>query len=146
MGVTLVLRNVPSAERLVFARPKDAVKLDKVIHDCWQKDNGYVCVTIERVRKPRSVGEKSQNNLFWKLVSLVAQETGDDSAKMIDTENGIKERALSRGYPYHVNKITGRCIPESTTRVSSVEMSYLIDTAYQICADLGIVIPSNLGD
>jgi hypothetical protein len=56
----------------------------------------------------------------------------------------LKVKAIAKGYPYHVSKITGQPEPESMTKINTVEMSYLIDTAYEVCAFLGIVLEPEL--
>ena len=87
--------------------------------------------------KTRTTGEGSQNNKFYALVTEICKETGND---IEDVKDALKERAIKRGYPYKVNKMTGRIRPASTTKINTVEMSYLIDEAKQVCAELGIVI------
>ena len=57
-----------------------------------------------------------------------------------DVKDALKEKAIKRGYPYKINKLTGRLRPASTTKVNTVEMGYLIDETIQLCAELGIVI------
>lgn len=136
----LVTKQVLSEDCLIIELPPEPYKskLVQVLEKCNKKCNGYVSIDIERPYKSRTTGEGSQNNLFWILCTKIANEVGDDSRGMEDTENGIKMRALSRGYPYHISKITGEKIPSSMTTVNTVEMSYLIDTAYEICAELDI--------
>jgi len=63
---------------------------------------------------------------------------------MIDTENGLKDRAISRGYPTRINRFTKQLEPKSMTEINTVECSYLIDTAYQVISELGIVLPPQL--
>ena len=92
-------------------------------------------------RAHRTTGEGSQNNLFWKLVQIICNETGEDPKEI---EREIKLKAIAKGYPYHVSKITGEPIPESMTKINTVEMSYLIDTAYEIIAFLGIRLEPDL--
>lgn len=144
--MTIVLKNIPDEFDLKFEKPSQVYteKLNKILESCWKKNNGYVSLTIDKPRRPRTTGEKSQNNLIWKLITIIAQETGDDSEGMKDTENGIKLRAIGRGYPFHVNKLTGQKEPESMTKIDTVQCSYLIETAYEIIAELGIVLPPNI--
>lgn len=145
-GMKLVLRHKPDSEEIIFEMPKEPYKSEllRVLDKCDEKTNGYVSVDISRPYKPRTVGENSQNNLVWKLISIIAQEVGDDSPKYIDTENGIKERALARGYPSKISKITGKPVPSSMKNINTVECSYLIETCYQICSELGIILEPEL--
>ena len=124
---------------LLFHFPSLAVKqkmLD-VFNLAKEKSNGYMTVDFGRVYKTRTTGEGSQNNKFYALVTEICKETGND---IEDVKDALKERAIKRGYPYKVNKMTGRIRPASTTKINTVEMSYLIDEAKQVCAELGIVI------
>ena len=98
-------------------------------------------VTLDKPYKSRTTGEGSQNNLFWKLVQYISNENGEEP-KIV--ERDLKVKAIAKGYPYHVSKITGQPEPESMTKINTVEMSYLIDTAYEVCAFLGIVLEPDL--
>lgn len=137
-----ILKLSDKNDRLVFEYPQEPYKskIKQILSVCESKCNSYVSLDIKRPYKPRTTGIGSQNNLFWKLVTIIAEFCGDDSEGMSDTEYGIKMRALAKGYPFHISKLTGEKIPESTTKINTVEMSYLIDTAYQICAELGITV------
>lgn len=127
---------------LLLHYPSASVKAE-IIH-LWQgakdKYNGFMNVTLEKPYKSRTTGEGSQNSLFWKLVQIICNEIGEDPK---DIERDLKERATAKGYPYHVSKL-GKMIPESMTKINTVEMSYLIDTAFEVCAFLGIVLEPQL--
>lgn len=99
---------------------------------CDKKYSGYVRLEMTPPRRPRSTGPGSQNNLVWRLITLIANETGNE---LEDVELAAKERAVKRGYPYRVNKITGQIVPASMKTISTVEASYLIDELYQIAAE-----------
>lgn len=122
--------------------PTSSVKAEivQLWHDAKAKYNGYLNITLEKPYKSRTTGEGSQNNLFWKLVQIICNEIGEDPK---DIERDLKERATAKGYPYHVSKL-GKMIPESMTKINTVEMSYLIDTAFEVCAFLGIVLEPQL--
>ena len=129
----------PTEKGLLLHYPSLAVKqkmLD-VFNLAKEKSNSYMTVDIGRVYKTRTTGEGSQNNKFYALVTEICKETGNE---IEDVKDAIKERAIKRGYPYSINKITGTIRPYSTTKVNTVEMSYLIDEAIQVCAEFGIVI------
>jgi hypothetical protein len=68
-------------------------------------------------------------------VTAICNETGND---MEDVKDALKERAIKRGYPYAVNPINNRIKPYSTTKIDTVQMSYLIEETIQLCAELGI--------
>jgi hypothetical protein len=123
--------------------PTKAVKaeIEHLYQGAKEKYNGYMTVTLDKPYKSRSTGPGSQNNLFWKLVEYISNENGEEP-KIV--ERDLKVKAIAKGYPYHVSKITGQPEPESMTKINTVEMSYLIDTAYEVCAFLGIVLEPDL--
>jgi hypothetical protein len=100
-----------------------------------EKYNGYFKIDIQKPYPNRTTGEGSQNNKFYALVTEICKETGND---IEDVKDALKERAIKRGYPYKINKLTGRIRPASTTEVNTLEMGYLIEEAIQECAELGI--------
>ena len=102
-----------------------------------EKYNGYFKIDIQKPYPNRTTGEGSQNNLFYALVTEICKETGND---LTDVKDYLKERAVKRGYPYEINKLTGRIKPYSTTRVDTKQMSALIEETLQLCAELGIVV------
>lgn len=146
--MTLVLKLIDDKDNIILEAPSSgyADKVKSIFDKCRKKTNGYIAVTFERPYKPRSTGLKSQNNLIWQLITIIANEIGDDSEGMQDTENGIKMRALSRGYPFRVSKVTGEKVPLSMTKINTVQCGYLIETAQEIIAELGIILPPNFGE
>ena len=104
---------------------------------CETKYSGYVRLEISPPYRARTTGENSQNNLIWKLITIISQETGNE---LEDVEAGAKERAIKRGYPYHLNKITGKPVPASMRTITTVEASYLIDELYAIASEYEINI------
>ena len=130
----------PMEKGLFLHYPSKAVKaeIEHLYQGVKDKYNGYMTVTLDKPYKSRS---NEQNRMFWGIVQQIATETGND---LDDIEEAVKERALKRGYPATANKLTGRPKPLSMTKVNTVEMSYLIDTAYEVCAFLGIVLEPEL--
>ena len=127
----------PTEKGLLLHYPSIEIK-QQILH-FWEgakeNYNGYLKVELQKPYKSRTTGEGSQNNLFYLLVTEICKVTGND---IEDVKDALKEKAIKRGYPYEVNKLTGRIRPYSTTRVNTVEMSYLIDEAKQECAENGI--------
>ena len=133
----------PMEKGLFLHYPTKAVKaeIEHLYQGAKEKYNGYMTVTLDKPYKSRTTGEGSQNNLFWKLVQIICNENGEEPK---ETERQLKEKAIAKGYPYHVSTITGKPVPESMTKINTVEMSYLIDTAYEVCAFLGIMLEPDL--
>lgn len=111
--------------------PSTAIKeqIEKV-----SKGFEQLAVTIE---KPYPTRSSEQNKFFWGIVQEISKASGAD---FDDIENEIKERALTRGYPYTLNTVNGRPKAESMKNVNTVQMGYLIDEAVQFAAENGIVI------
>lgn len=132
-----VCYTTPTEKGLLLEYPSESIKAG-ILHQ-WNsgkdKYKGYMSVELKNPYKSRTTGKGSQNNKFYALITEICKETGND---LEDVKDAVKERAIKRGYPYSVNKITGQVRPYSTTRVNTVEMSYLIDEAMQLCAELGI--------
>ena len=133
----------PTEKGMLLYYPNQSVK-SELLH-LWkgvkEKYNGYMTLTLDKPYKSRTTGEGSQNNLFYALVTEICKETGNE---IEDVKDALKERAVKRGYPYTVNKITGTMKPCSTTQVNTVEMGYLIDEAMFLCSELGIVLSPDM--
>ena len=128
---------------LLLHYPNESFKMAiiKLWNSAKKRFNGYLSIDVERPYPARTTGKGSQNSLFWKLVAYISNETGDTPEAV---ELDLKLKAVAKGYPYHVSRITGRMIPESMTKINTVQMSYLIDTAYEVCSFLGIVLEPTL--
>jgi hypothetical protein len=133
----------PMEKGLFLHYPTKAVKaeIEHLYQGAKEKYNGYMTVTLDKPYKSRTTGKNSQNNLIWLLIQKISNENGEEP-KIV--ERDLKVKAIAKGYPYHVSKITGQPEPESMTKINTVEMSYLIDTAYEVCAFLGIVLEPDL--
>ena len=136
----IVCYTEPTENGLLLHYPSTSVKAE-LLH-LWEgakeNYNGYLAVDLKKPYKSRSTGKGSQNNLFYLLVTEICKETGND---IEDIKDYLKEKACARrSYPYEVNKMTGRIRPYSTTKVDTVQMAGLIEEAYQLCAELGIIV------
>ena len=112
----------------------------KVIND---KYCGYVQATLAPPYPSRSTGKGSQNSHIWGHIQQIANETGND---VDDIEDYIKRKAVKRGYPYKVNKLTGLMVMESMTNINTVEAGYLIDELHALAGDLGIILSEGFED
>ncbi len=101
-----------------------------------KKRVNQVYVKIGYPRKPRTTGDKSQSHHFNGHVAQIAAHTGNS---FDDEKMWLKREAISMGYPFHTTS-HGDVIPESEANASTVECSYLIDTAHRIASDLGITL------
>lgn len=132
-------------ETLAVIAPREhKERLEKVLKIADERNGGFITVTIENVRKPRTTGDKSQNKHFNGHVQQISAETGNDF-EVIKME--IKHRAITRGYPilYDENgkirfDLWGRAMGISEADCSTVECGYLIEEAHQLAAELDIVL------
>ena len=102
---------------------------------CEKKHGKYIKLEMSPPYRKRTTGENSQNNLIWRLITIIAEQTGNE---LEDVEIAVKERAIKRGYPYRQNKLTGRPIPASMKTINTVEAGYLIDELYLIASEYEI--------
>jgi hypothetical protein len=95
----------------------------------------FALVKLDKIRKHRSTGWKSQNHHINGHCQQIAQDTGND----FDTvKTYCKTQAISRGYPIDV--IRGQVVPWSESRIDTLQASYLIDMIHQLAAELGIIL------
>ena len=127
----------PTEDGLLLHYPSKEIKQQILLlwEGAKENYNGYLKVDLQKPYKSRTTGKGSQNNKFYALITEICKETGND---IEDVKDALKEKAIKRGYPYRVNKLTGRLRPYSTTEINTVEMSYLIEEAIQECSELGI--------
>lgn len=140
-GVKIVLKQKVENNNLIFELPSEPYKsqIIQVLSKCNEKCNGFCSLTINRPYKPRTTGADSQNNLTWKLITIISNEMGEDVQTV---EQLAKKKAISKGYPY--KEVMGEVIPASMKEINTVECSYLIDTLYEMVAFLGIVLEPEL--
>lgn len=132
MKYTITLKRHFIKGLVAFELPDEMYRenLARVLRACKEKNNDYVTVTVATPRKPRTLKE---NNKYWAMVQELAVFTGGD---MDDVSRGIKCRAIARGYPYAIDPISQRPEPVSSADTDTAEMALLIETAYEVGADL----------
>ena len=111
---------------------RSAVK--SLVDACSEKHEGHVMADLMKPARPRTTGAGSQNSKIWGLITEIAGVTGNDIA---DVEEYAKERATRRGYPYTINRLTGRMKCASMTTIDTKEAAILIEELEQILAEYG---------
>ena len=108
------------------------------------KNNGYLTLTVENVKRPRTTGERSQNRAINGYIQQICEDTGND---FDDVKMYCKKQAISHGYPMKLRdngevvlSMEGEPIPESETKISVEEASILIETIMQLAGELGIIL------
>lgn len=104
---------------------------------CNERYGGFMKLELSPPYKPRSTGKGSQNSKIWACIQQIAQETGND---IEDVEDYIKMKAVARGYPYKVSKLTGQVKPSSMRDINTSEASLLIEELQKLASELGIVL------
>ncbi len=109
-----------------------------------------IMLNLSDKHKKRTTGKDSQNNKFHGLVEIITRETGNDFETV---KQEIKRKAmLELGYPKMKDSSDREIwivendrmiepIPQRSRDCTTVEMSLLIDSAYLLGADLGIILP-----
>jgi hypothetical protein len=116
-------------------------QLNALLDKAEAKHNGYINVSIELPRRPRTTGERSQNRALNGYIQQICEETGNDFG-VVKTE--IKHRALRRGYPFLekngiiMRDIYGREMGISEADSSVEECGLLIEEAIQLASELDI--------
>ena len=134
-----VLKLADVAGRVAFVPPTDPGARENIKRElgkCRDKNNGYVLVTLQPPKRPRTTGADSQNHHLSGHIMAICNETGNDydsvkdAVKMIAVEN--------MGYPYKT--IGGRIVPQRERECSVEDCAKLIEEAHILAADLGIIL------
>lgn len=134
-----VLKLADVQGRVAFVPPAESGARANIKHElakCREKHNGFVLVTLQPPKRPRTTGESSQNHHLNGHILQICNETGNDYDSVKDA---IKMFAVEvMGYPYKT--IAGRVVPQRERECSTVECALLIEAAHVLAADLGIIL------
>ena len=134
-----VLKLADVAGRVAFVPPTDPGARENIKRElgkCRDKNNGYVLVTLQPPKRPRTTGEHSQNHLLNGILVQICEETGNDYDSVKDAVKMIAVENLA--YPYKT--IGGKIVPQRERECSVEECSKLIEAAQMLAADLGIIV------
>lgn len=134
-----VLKLADVAGRVAFVPPADTGARANIKHElgkCREKYNGFVLVTLQPPKRPRTTGKDSQNHHLNGHIMQICNETYNDYECV---KTAIKMLAVeSMGYPYKT--IAGKIVPQRESECSTDECAKLIEAAHVLAADLGIVL------
>ena len=137
--IDVVLKRVYNKGHICFELPNDAFtreSIRKLLAACRAKNNDYVRVVLQRPRKKRSTGDKSQNHHLNGHIMQICAETGNDYESV---KNAVKMLAVEQmGYPY--TDFHGVITPKGESESSADECAKLIEAAHVLAADLGIIL------
>lgn len=133
----LQIADVPG--RIALCPPENTGARANIHHElskCREKYNGYVLVTFQPPKKPRSTGKNSQNHHLNAHIMQICNETGNDYDTIKDAVKMIAVEKM--GYPYKT--IAGKIVPQRERECSTTECALLIEAAHVLAADLEIVL------
>ncbi len=137
--VKVTLKRIFIPNTLAFELPAGNTKqaIINVISKCKEKHGDYVQVTIDTPKKPRTQGLNSQNSLWHSQCSQICEFTGEsmETVKMY-----IKEQAVAMGYKTEYSSLLKKHIPVSSATVDTVMFGYLVEQAYILAGEFGIVL------
>lgn len=136
--IEYVLKCTVDAEKIALTLPTNEGAKEKILHELEkiEKAGGFALVTMQKPKKPRTVGADSQNHHLNAHIMQICQETGNDYDSV---KNAVKDTAVQYlGYPY---KLIGRRIVPLRERDSSTEeCAKLIEAVHILAGELGIVL------
>jgi hypothetical protein len=137
--VQYVLQLASVEGRIMFIPPADSrarTNIKHELHKCRDKHNGFVLLTLQPPKKPRTTGEGSQNHHLNGHIMQICNETCNSYNAV---KNEIKRIAVEKmGYPYE--EINGHIYPKGESESSTDECAKLIEASHLLAADLGIVL------
>lgn len=133
----LKLADVPG--RVAFAPPEEPgarAKIKRELGKCREKNNGYVLVTFQPPKRPRTTGPESQNHHLNGHIMQICNETSNSYEAI---KYCIKMLAVEEmGYPYEI--IDGHIWPKGESECSTDECAKLIEAAHVWAAQHGIIL------
>lgn len=134
-----VLKVADIPGRVGFVPPENAAaraNIKRELAKCRNKHNGFVLVTFQPPKRPRTTGENSQNHHLNGHIMQICAETGNAydvikyCVKMIAVEQ--------MSYPYKT--IAGHIVPQPESESSTDECALLIEAAHILAAQLSIIL------
>lgn len=108
-----------------------------------KRDDGYLEITIENIKRRRSTGEKSQNHHLNGHIQTICEETGNEFE---DVKKHVKQMAINMGYPMKMKggdvvlDMWGSPIGVSEAESTVEQCAMLIECVHMLAAELGIIL------
>ncbi len=122
----------PSAFTLHVRFPRDS-PIANLVEKSHKSRGGYLSLTIDLPKRPRSTGDLSQNHHLWGHAEQIGEHLGYDRREMLYL---IAE--MTPGWPMAEYK--GKMIPRSESLIDSETSARAIETAHRIASENGIRI------
>lgn len=137
--VQYVLQLADVAGRIAFEPPADSgaqQAIKRELRKCRDKNHGYVLLTLQPPKRPRTTGAFSQNHHLNGHIIQICNETGNsyDAIKYCVKMLAVEEM----GYPYEI--IDGHIWPKAEHESSTDECAKLIEAAHVWAAQHGIIL------
>lgn len=132
----VVLKAELKDNKLIFDLPSDVTRIPiiKLVADVNKNNAGYMTLDLKKPYKSRS---KNQNSMIWAMIQQIAESIGED---IEEVERLAKMKAITKGYPYHLSKITKKPIPESMTKITTEEAGYMIESLQEMASFCGVIL------
>ena len=124
--------------------PEKKGLLARIVERAKKSHGGFVSITIETPKKPRTTGDKSQSHHLNGHIQQIAEETGMpfEAVKL-----EVKHRGVSMGYPMLLKKngevkldIWGRVMGISEADSSTKDCAILIEVTHILAAEIGMIL------
>lgn len=132
----VVLKAELKDNKLIFDLPSDVTRIPiiKLVADVNKNHAGYITLDLKKPYKSRS---KNQNSMIWAMIQQIAESIGED---IEEVERLAKMKAITKGYPYHLSKITKKPIPESMTKITTEEAGFMIESLQEMASFCGVIL------
>lgn len=137
--VQYVLKLADIAGRIALEPPTDPAARANIKHElskCREKHNGFVLITMQPPKRPRTTGKDSQNHHLNGHIMQISNETCAGYSAVKDEVKRIAVETM--GYPYEI--VNGHIHPKGESDSSTDECNKLIEAAHVLAADLGIIL------
>lgn len=134
-----VMKLADVAGRVAFVPPENTGARANVKHElgkCREKYGGFVLVTLQPPKKPRTTGALSQNHHLNGHIVQICNDTGSSYSAVKDEVKRIAVETM--GYPYEI--VNGHIHPKGESDSSTDECAKLIEAAHVLAAELGIIL------
>lgn len=151
---------IPAAERVkvgisdvIAFRMPEAIKpaVVQLVKSVERLSANQYTITIDKPRRRRTTGRRSQNARINGHIQVIAAATGND---FDDVKMYVKQRAVSMGYPMLldedgnvvVSMLNGSPLGQSESDCSVEEAKILIEQIHLLAASIPVILPEHEDD
>ena len=138
-----------SRDAVTFRVPADyRTSLIAVLNKCAANSSGYVTLTLDAPKRPRTTGERSQNSALWGWCSDIADQLStmpDQDYTPEQVKAAMCRMAVSEGYPTALS-IDGVEEPMPTRHASVEQMSVVLSVIVRFADEHSLYLTEYDGD